>query len=243
MLDNFVAQAKKLPLPVKVFCGVFLLGMAIVAAHEDKTPAGAGRGSGSESGYAADNSSSARQSAGNRGDRESMIAQLEQQHQQLEAEARPCVQRLQQLNQMRAQAAMQGQIIPDDTACTNKVNDLASQMAVLEAQIYRLKTGDTQSSLSNITGYRAPAPSGRSYGSTSSGGSGSSGSSDQPERFDRNVIRGTSRYADNEGNTYELDTQPHYYRNPSTGAIVPSASPYPPADGSTWEELHNLDDR
>jgi len=162
-----------------------------------------------------------------------LLARYQAQHAQLVAMAQQCQVQMQEAMNQQAAAAMNGQMYTGRPACEQQMPQLVSQMALLETEIYRLQTGDTHSSVREITHIAAPDL----RSSPSSGGGGDDGGLHAVDNYDRQAIRGTSMYSDESGEEHELPTATYYYRDRSSGQFVPSESPDPPNDGRDYERL------
>jgi hypothetical protein len=138
-------------------------------------------------------------------------------------------------NQMQ-RAVMSGEMpVNSQPACAQSSPQWTAQAAFLEAQISRLKTGDTRS-LREITGFQTNPSGGPSaYYRPSTGGN--DGGESAVESWDRGAIRGTSMYSGENGEQVELPTASYYYRNRETGQYLPSENPNPPNDGYDYERM------
>ena len=145
-----------------------------------------------------------------------------------------CQQEMNRVTQQMQQAAISGSgMMPPPPPCEQNMPAWISQEALMDTEIHRLQTGDNKSTVREITGI---AP---NSGSSSSGYS-SSGYNDGTravEDWDRAAMRGTSRYADEDGKEYELKTESYYYRDRNSGEIIGSSQPDPPNNGRDYEQL------
>jgi hypothetical protein len=136
-------------------------------------------------------------------------------------------------NRMR-DAAIQGQFYNSRPQCEQSMPQWIAQESYLETEIYRIQTGDHSSSVCQVTGIQGEA-------CNTGAGASSRGSSDDGtgavENWDRQAIRGTSIYTDEDGEQHELPTEPYYFRDRSTGKYIGSTSPNPPNDGRDYEVL------
>ncbi len=153
---------------------------------------------------------------------------------QVQAQTQACMAQMQQATNQMASAAMNGQMMNNRPACEQAMPQLVAQEAYLETEIYRLQSGDKHSTLQQITGVQT-GPSGNGYYRPS--GPGNDGGIGAVDKYDRQAIRGTSLYSDENGEQHELQTAPYYYRDRSSGQMVPSNQPQPPNDGRDYETL------
>ncbi len=160
------------------------------------------------------------------------LAKYQARQAQVQAQAQACTVQMQQMTNQYAIAAMNGQMPMGQAPCQQYMPQLIAEEAFLEGQIYRLQSGDYHSSLTQITGVQVGGTSAGSYYHPENDGGLSA-----VERYDRQAIRGTSIYADEDGEQHELQTQPYYYRNRSTGDIIHSNQPNPPNDGRDYERF------
>jgi hypothetical protein len=132
-------------------------------------------------------------------------------------------------------AAANGMMVNNRPPCEQYMPQWTAQEAYLETEIYRLQTGDTRTSLRDITGIqagsRASSPS--AYGSPRRDGT------DAVDNWDRQAIRGNSLYTDENGRQQELPTRNYHFRDRASGQIIGSDQPYAPNDGRDYEQLQN----
>lgn len=163
------------------------------------------------------------------------LAHFKQQQAQVQARAQECMAEMQQASNQMAAAAMNGQMMSGQPACEAQMPALTAQEAYLETVIYQLQTGDVHSTMQQITGVQVGQTSAPSYYRPS--GPGNDGGIGAVENYDRQAIRGTSIYHEEDGTEHELQTEPYYFRNRETGQFVPSNQPDPPNDGQDYEPL------
>lgn len=220
------AKLKAVPLYVKIVLGCLIALFVYGGMHQPPTPrphtdvqASYGRNGGAPE---------------NDGDsRNQILQQYETQYAQVMAALNQCAAEMQQTTNQMQGAAMNGQMpMNAQPACMQAYPRQLSQAAFLEAQITRLRTGDTPS-LREITGIQADSMGGTpSYDHPSTSGNDDAG--DAVDHWDRGAIRGTSLYIDENGRQVELPTARYYFHNRETGQYVPSDSPTPPNDGSDY---------
>ena len=225
------ARLKKLPMFVKIVIACFI-GLAIYGAFQPKprpdhtyypesTP---GPDSGrTEPRYDPESNSNAQ-----------LIAQFQAEHDRLSGLATQCEQEMNAAQAQTAINAANGQM-PSEPACLQQMEVWTAQMAALEAHIYRLRTGDSRTTVRQIAGI--PDSSGSTGGSSSSSAGESDDGTGAVEDWDRGAIRGTTIYTDGAGYTRELPTASYYFHNRETGQDIPSDSPYPPNDGYDYDRL------
>jgi hypothetical protein len=161
-----------------------------------------------------------------------LLAQFQQQHAQIMAEANQCMVQLQQTSNQNAQAAMNGMAFSPGPACQQNMAQWTAQAAYLETEIYKLQGGNQNASVREVSGIAADSGTPSSYYRPDA-----DDGTAAVERTTREGIRGHSLYTDEDGKEYELDTQPYYYRNRATGQLVGSEQPQPPNDGRDYEQM------
>lgn len=113
--------------------------------------------------------------------------------------------------------------------CEAQMQENTAQMARLEAEIYRLKTGADVHPVDFVL-----------MGSSSPSGGGAAASDDGSNavnRYSREGILGQSKYTDSDGREYQLANQPYYYKDRASGRIVPSNLSELPDNEHDWEQL------
>lgn len=231
---------KAMPVLLRVFIVLLVLGAAYKVTHLYHGPhrgyqsAGFGEGSGYEGGdlgqrlgEADENDSSASDQKGR------MVAQFEAQRMQITRQVQQCMNDTQRYQQAAAMAAMNGQMVAPPQ-CSQQMAQWTAQEAYLETEIYKLKGGDPNATVREVSGIAAS--SGYSPGSRRPAGSSDDGTG-AVEDWDRGAIRGTSMYTDEGGEQHELPTRSYYFRDRSSGEIVGSDHPYAPNNGRDYEEL------
>jgi len=160
------------------------------------------------------------------------LAQFQAEQAQLQGQVAQCEQQMTAATNQQAAAAMNGQFYNRRPACEAQMPAYIARESYLETEIYRLQTGDTHSSMTDITGVQV----GR-RGDTPSYRGGSSDGTGAVEDWDRGAIRGNSMYQDEDGQQHELATQDYYYRDRSSGQIIGSNQSEPPNDGRDYERF------
>jgi len=158
------------------------------------------------------------------------LAQYEAEHARLVAAFQRCQQELQAFNQRQAVAAMNGYLLPPPP-CSADLAAITERVAFLELRIYRLRSGDNQTPSATLM------PNLASPGQGSGGGRYSSTPPDPAGRYDRQAVRGTSIYRDENGEEHELPTQNYYFRDRASGAIIGSNTPDPPDNYHDYERF------
>jgi hypothetical protein len=164
--------------------------------------------------------------------RSQLLAQFQAQHAQVMAEANQCMAQLQETSNQNAQAAMNGMAFSAGPACQQNMAQWTAQAAYLETEIYKLQGGDQNASVRQVSGIAADSGTPSSYYRPDA-----DDGTAAVERTTREGIRGHSLYTDEDGKQYELDTQPYYYRNRTSGQLVGSEQPNPPNDGRDYEQM------
>jgi hypothetical protein len=165
------------------------------------------------------------------------LAYYQAQQAQVQAQVAECVQQSNQAQARMAMAAAYGQM-PVPVPCSAYMAQWTAQEAMLETEIYRLQTGDNRTGMREIVGIPAPQYGGSStpsyYRPSSEANDGGIGA---VERADRQAIRGTSIYAEEDGTEHELPTQPYYFRDRVSGEFISSNLPNPPNNGRTYDPV------
>jgi hypothetical protein len=163
------------------------------------------------------------------------LARFKSQQAQVQARAKDCMEQMQQATNQMAIAAMNGQMMNARPACEASMPQWTAQEAYLETVIYQLQTGDVHSTMQQITGVQVGQSNSRSYDRSS--GAGDDGGIGAVENYDRQAIRGTSLYDEEDGTQHELPTESYYFRDRASGHIISSSLPDPPNDGRDYEAL------
>jgi hypothetical protein len=163
------------------------------------------------------------------------LARFKSQQTQLQARAKDCMAQMQQATNQMAIAAMNGQMMSARPACEQYMPQWTAQEAYLETVIYQLQTGDVHSTMHQITGVQVRQSNAPSYDRPS--GDANDGGIGAVENYDRQAVRGTSLYDEEDGTEHELPTEPYYFRNRVSGQIVSSNLPDAPNDGHDYEAL------
>jgi hypothetical protein len=130
-----------------------------------------------------------------------------------------------------------GTSMMSELPCQQQMQQIAAQVAFVETEIYRLKSGDWRSTLFQIQGIPQPGSSNGTAPSYDRRSTAGDDGTNAVDNWDRGAIRGTSLYRDENGETRELPTARYYYRNLETGQYVASESPNPPNDGQGYERM------
>ena len=152
-------------------------------------------------------------------DSSQVLAQLQTQWKLLQNQNAQCAAQVEQMNPWNYAAP----------PCEAQMQWNTAQIAKLEAEIYRLKTGADVHPVDFAL-----------MGSSSSSGTGAATSDDGSNavnRYSREGILGQSKYTDSDGNEYQLPNQPYYYKDRASGRIVPSNLSQPPDYQHDWEQL------
>lgn len=157
---------------------------------------------------------------------------------QLQQSVQACMADMNQAAHRMALAAMNGQLA-GQAPCAQSMPQWTAEEAYLETEIYRLQTGDTRSTVRQITGVQmgfageGASPSHRPSSLENDGGI------DAVERYDRQAVRGTSLYREEDGTPHELPTQSYYFRDRSSGQIISSNLPEPPSNGRDYDPVNS----
>jgi hypothetical protein len=153
-------------------------------------------------------------------DSSQVLARLQAQLNQMNAENAQCAAQLQQMNPWNYGAP----------PCEAKMQWNTAQMARVQAEIYRLQTG---ANVQPVDFVLMGSGSGSGSGATASGDDGSNA----VNRYSREAILGQSKYTDSEGNEYQLANRPYYFRDRASGNIVGSDYAQAPDYQHDWEQL------
>ena len=222
------ARIKALPLRVKIIAVVVLVGLGGIYKNVFDRPSHSG---GSYSSYQEPNASSpdapepsappsssptaSTQSTSE--DASEVLAKLQSQYDLLSSQNAQCAAQIQQMNP--------GNFAPP--ACEAQMQWNTAQIAKLEAEIYRLKTGANVQPIDfALMGSSAP-----------SSGRGAATGNDPIPRYSREGILGQSKYTDSEGNEYQRPNRPFYYKDRASGRIVGTDISEPPDNEHDWEQL------
>ena len=160
-------KLKALPPVAKVVIGLFVIAVLYGAAHRSPNPP---HNYGEYPSTPQPGEKYASQGSDD-DQKAQLLARYQAQHAQLVTVAQQCQVQMQEAMNQQAAAAMNGQMYTGRPACEQQMPQLVSQMALLETEIYRLQTGDTHSSVREITHIAAPDL----RSSPSSGGGGDDG--------------------------------------------------------------------
>ena len=239
---------KAMPVLPKVLIVLLILGAAYRVTHIDHGPhrgyqaaqaaqfdEGSGFDeSGSRQQRVAERQVNADENSSSVGDQRSgMVAQYEAQRMQITRQVQQCLNDTQRYQRVAAMAAMNGQMVPPPQ-CSGQMAQWTAQEAFLETEIYKLKGGDPNATVRQVSGI-AENP-GYGSGSRRSAGASDDGTG-AVEDWDRGAIRGTAIYTDEGGEQHELPTRSYYFRDRSSGEIVGSDLPNAPNNGRDYEEL------
>jgi hypothetical protein len=233
------ANLKAMPLFAKIVLGCLLPLFIYVATRPEPKPSdqsamssGAGPGGGSFGQHAQAGRGSEEEQ------RARVLEQLEAQDQEYLQAFQSCQAEVTRKQNQTAAALMNGGTpMMGELPCEEQMRRLAAQVALVETEIYRLKSGDWRSTLREIQGIPGPGSSGGSASSYDRPSGASSDGTEPVDNWDRGAIRGTSLYRDENGEEKELPTAPYYYHDRETGQYVPSESPYPPNNGHNYERM------
>ena len=211
------AKLKALPLRVKIIALVVFLALGWLYKRNETHSSYVSRSSYSSAAEPTSrNSSSAEPSSQ---DSAHVLAQLQAQFNQMNAENAQCYAQIQQMNPSNYAAP----------PCEAQMQWRTAQIAKLQAEIYRLQTGANVQPIDF-------ALMGPSSGSGGSGGSGDDGSN-AVNRYSREAVLGQSHYRDSEGNEYQLANRAYYFRDRASGNIVGSDFSTQPDNQHDWELL------
>jgi hypothetical protein len=208
------AKLKALPLRVKIIALVLFLALGWLYKRNETHSSYISRPSYSRtagSGYSSPVDSSSQDSA-------HVLAQLQTQLNQMNAENAQCYAQIQQMNPMNYAAP----------PCEAQMQWRTAQIAKLQAEVYRLQTGANVQPIDF-------ALMGSSSGSSGSGG-GDDGSN-AVNRYSREAVLGQSHYRDDQGNEYQLANRAYYFRDRASGNIVGSDFSTQPDNQHDWEQL------
>lgn len=219
------AKIKALPLRVKIIALVVFVALGGIYKNFVDVPSSR---SGSRSSYSdvsasregsagsSDSTSSGRSSSS---DSSQVLAKLQAQWNLLQNQNAQCAIQEQQMNPWNYGAP----------PCEANMQWNTAQMAKLEAEIYRLKTGANVQPVDFVL-----------MGSSSSSGGAAAASDDGSNavnRYSREGILGQSKYTDSDGNEYQLANRPYYFKDRTSGNIVGSDISDPPDNQHDWEQL------
>lgn len=221
---------KAMPIAPKILLAFLLVGGLYAAGHRQRS---AYTGSPiAEAGY--------RTGGSGAGDQSAALAQFQSQQAQLLVQVRECQAQMTEATNRMRDAAIQGGFYNARPQCEQNMPQWIAQESYLEAEIYRIQSGDHSSSVCQVTGIQGQAC------NPGTGVSSGRGSSDDGtgavENWDRQAMRGNSLYTDEDGEQHELPTQPYYFRDRSSGQYIGSSSPNPPNDGRDYEVLTGQSD-
>lgn len=223
------SKFKALPVVPKVLIIVLVLGILYKAgASSHHRNEGFSYASDNDGGFREASSESRSGGSAN----QQALAQFQSEQAQLQAQAAQCEQQMTAATNQQAAAAMNGQFYNPRPACEAQMPAYIARESYLETEIYRLQTGDTHSSMTDITGVQVG-----SRGDTPSSRTRSNDGTGAVEDWDRGAIRGNSMYQDEDGEQHELATQDYYYRERSSGRIIGSSQSEPPNDGRDYERF------
>jgi len=235
---------KAMPVVPKILIGLLVLGgigkICSLGSHSsyqsNYAPSSyhAGSDSSEESNYRNTDSTNSRRVSTDSTATNGELGQFESQQSQLMKQVYACEGQMNQAMARTAQGAMYGQMPGgNQPPCAQYMAQWTAQEAYLETEIYRLKTGDRNSTMRNIVGIPSSA------GTPSSNYSSTDDGTAAVERYSRESIRGNSYYdsPNQEPGDRERPNATYYYRNTVSGAVTPSDSPYAPNDGNDYEQM------
>jgi len=218
---------KAMPIVPKVLIALLLVGGVYLATHRQRGDY-VGSASLAEAGY---------RSGAGASDPSLALARFQSQQAQLMAQVNQCEAQMTEATNRMRDAAIQGQFYNGRPQCEQNMPQWIAQESYLETEIYRIRSGDHNSSLCEVTGVQGQACN-PSAGSSSGGArAASDDGTGAVENWDRQAIRDNSIYTDEDGEQHELPTQPYYFRDRSSGQYIGSSSPNPPNDGRDYEVL------
>lgn len=219
-------KIKALPLRVKIIALVVFIALGGIYKNFINPPSSSSR---SRSSYISDASAAAasipapsdesRSTNSSQTDSSQVLAKLQTQWNLLQNQNAQCAVQIQQMNPWNYSAP----------PCEAQMQWNTAQMAKLEAEIYRLKTGADVQPVDFVL-----------MGSSSSSGTGAASSDDGSNavnRYSREAILGQSKYTDSDGHEYQLANEPYYYKDRASGRVVPSNLSQPPDNQHDWEQL------
>jgi hypothetical protein len=216
--------SKKFPLIAKILVGlVVLVGIGAIISqnrhHSSYSPSYSSSSTGTANGGEIRTAATHRSSGDKKG---RLLAQYQAQYNQLNSQMTQCYQ------QMQALIATGGA-----PPCEQYMGMWTAELAVAQTNVYRIQTGNYQATILEVTGVQVTP--------SSSGGlvksSDVSGSDNGVGDWDRAELHGTSLYTDENGEQHELATANYYYRNKTTGDMVPTNTETPPDYQHDWEEM------
>jgi len=214
------AKLKALPLRVKIIAIVVFLALGWLYKRNEthSSSSSVSRPSYSRPAEAASRNSGSVDSGS--ADSSHVLAQLQTQLNQMNAENAQCYAQIQQMNPSSYAAP----------PCEAQMQWRTAQIAKVQAEVYRLQTG------ANVE----PVDFALMGSGSASGGSGSGSSDDGSNavnRYSREAVLGQSHYRDDEGNEYQLTNRAYYFRDRASGNIVGSDFSAPPDNQHDWELL------
>ena len=215
------AKLKALPLRVKIIALVVFLALGWLYKRNETHSSYVSRSSYSSAAEPTSRNSSSAESSSQ--DSAHVLAQLQAQFNQMNAENAQCYAQIQQMNPSNYAAP----------PCEAQMQWRTAQIAKLQAEIYRLQTG---ANVQPIDFALMGSGSGTSSGSSGSGGSSDDGSN-AVNRYSREAVLGQSLYRDEEGNEYQLANRAYYFRDRASGSIVGSDFGTQPDNQHDWEPL------
>ena len=211
------AKLKALPLRVKIIALVVFLGLGWLYKRNETHSSSSYVSRPSYSRTAEPGSSHSGPADSSSQDSAHVLAQLQAQFNQMNAQNAQCYAQIQQMNPLNYAPP----------PCEAQMQWRTAQITKLQAEIYRLQTG------ANVQ----PVD----FALMGSGSSGSGGSSDDGSnavnRYSREAILGQSNYRDGEGNEYQLANRAYYFRDRASGNIVGSDIDMQPDNQHDWELL------
>ena len=150
------------------------------------------------------------------------LGQLQQQYAALSQTMTDCRAQSDNALDMTRRSVMNGGMPVPPPPCADNFPMWIAQAAVLEKDIHELSTGDHSTQVIDYVP-RVQDTSG------------------SVDRYTRQGIRGNSWFRDESGATVELQTAPYYYRDRSSGQLLPSNSSSPPNDGRDYEQLQPIE--
>jgi len=214
--------ATKVPLFLKIFVGlVLLVGIGAIISqnrhHNSYSPSYSS--STATAGGTEVRTATTRSSSGTNKAR--LLAHYQGQYNQLNSQMTQCYQ------QMQATIAT-GSAPP----CEQSMPEWTAELAVAQTNMYRIQTGDYSATVVGVTGVQvSPSASGGLVKASEVNSDNGVGD------WDRAELHGTSMYTDGNGEEHELATANYYFRNKTTGEMVPSDTATPPDYQHDWEEM------
>ena len=211
------AKLKALPLRVKIIALILFLALGWLYKRNETHSSYVSHPSYSRTAEPSSRYSSSVNSSSQ--DSAHVLAQLQAQLNQMNAENAQCYTQIQQMNPLNYAAP----------PCEAQMQWRTAQIAKLQAEVYRLQTGANVQPVDFAL---------MGSGSSSSGSGGSSDDgSNAVNRYSREAILGQSNYRDGEGNEYQLVNRAYYFRDRASGNIVGSDFSTQPDNQHDWEQL------